>query len=103
MPSNITQLYPKPNISTFTEFFEYSNRVTNHHFMNLGVMGFWIVAFVALSGYTEPKNAFAASSFISMVLSFIFFTVGLINEYIVLITTIGTALAAFYLFKSSST
>lgn len=96
---NSTSLFPRPNISTFVDFLEYGNYVSNNLYMNLGVGAFFIVSFITLMGYTEPKKAFATSSFITMILSFLFHTVGVLSEYLVAVFVIMTALSAFYLSK----
>ncbi|KKK90507.1 hypothetical protein LCGC14_2722340, partial [marine sediment metagenome] len=80
-------------------FLEYANLVSENMYMNLGIGVFFIVSFIALSGYTETKNAFASASFITMLLAIIFQIVGVVSEYLVIVSVFLTALSAFYLFR----
>ena len=96
---NTSTLFPRPEIESFVDFLEYANLVSENMYMNLGIGVFFIVSFIALSGYTETKNAFASASFITMLLAIIFQIVGVVSEYLVIVSVFLTALSAFYLFR----
>ena len=60
-----------------------NNDLTNGMFGIMFLLGFWIIMFVSFKTRVFSKQAFAASSFITMMLAFMMAALGLIPDILV--------------------
>lgn len=95
---NATPLYAIPNITSFVGMFEYANTVTNQMFTFAGLMIFFVVCVVSMS-HAGMDKAFPAGSFLTFIVASLFFTVGLVSEYMMIMPAILVGLSVLMLLK----
>lgn len=107
--ANITLIYPPPTaaLNSFVEWFKYINTITNDIFGVAIVATFFIIMFVAMSrsnfGRNETEKVIVASCFVTMLLSFFFMIVDLVEIQVVLILTIATIFSVLLVKKDRGT
>lgn len=83
--------YPYPNATSVFEVMEYANAVSNGIFGLGTIVSIWFVLFIAFRRYGETA-AFASANFITLVVSTILWSVGVVDEKAVLV--LGVLLGA---------
>lgn len=92
--------YPLENITDPLGFLLYTNKLTNY-MMGPAIIGaFFVIMFVSMKRY-ESEKAFAASSFLSAILCFLFFLIGLTSVEHVMLAGIAVIVSVFALRFSS--
>jgi len=92
--------YSPNNITRINEVFTYGNYVTG------GVMGIGLLMVIFVISFIAMRNSmadfrgvnakvFAASSFITMIFSVIFFIMGIVNDMVMYICIVAVAVSAF--------
>lgn len=89
--------YPTPDYADLAEFMVYHNEITSGWFSLVILFCFWIVVFINLKNYQTPE-AFAAASFLSSIVSLLFYTAGALNGTVAMIPVILTAIAGAALY-----
>jgi len=86
-PENITRIY---------EFIQWENEITNSMMGNMIVFAIFIILFIAMKRF-PTKSAFAAASFISMIIAVFLRVLGIVHPLVVLATILLTAISGIML------
>jgi len=89
--------YPAPNATGIQDLLSYANVVTDNMFGLLMLITIFAIAFISMKQYPTEK-ALTASSFMTMLTSYLFYVLGLIGSHIMLIFTVLTVVLGFLLF-----
>ena len=92
--------YNYSNITGFFDTVEYANELTSGYFGLSVVVGFWFVNFIAFMRYGTSR-AFAASSFMSFVLSVIMRSGEMVGDYVPVILALMTMFSVMMTYDSS--
>lgn len=90
-------VFPDANINDTLDLFEYANTVTDSAFWDLSLVSVWFVMFASLAARYNLEDSFAASSFITMILSLILMATGLISERIIIGTITATVVSIIFM------
>ena len=90
--------YELGNITSFSGLLTSVNVMTDFYFGPVIVAAFFLVMFISMKNYEAPK-AFAASSFLTTILCFMFWLLGLTSINHLMITSISTMVSLFILEK----
>lgn len=88
--------YPLENISNPLQFLLYVNKLVNYMFGPAIVGAFFVIMFLSMKRY-ESEKAFASASFLSAILCYLFFLIGLTSVEHVMITGIAVIVSVFAL------
>ena len=81
---------------TFAGIFEFANQQTGGWFGNMAVIGFWVLLFTSMKRY--PTNyAFAASTFITAIMTILGVQIGLCSPAIMWISIVASAISGIIL------
>ena len=92
--------YPLENITDPVGFLLYTNKLTGYMMGPAIVGAFFIIMLISMKRY-ETEKAFAASSFLSAILCFLFFLMGLTSVHHVMLAGIAVIVSVFALRFSS--
>jgi hypothetical protein len=90
--------YDQPNITGFYEGMKYANSVTENWFSPFILISLWIIMFMTMRRWGETKS-FAASSFITFIISGILRAMSLVSDMWVLIFLLFSGVSLIFLFR----
>ncbi len=88
--------FPQPNFNNTLDLFIYAQTVTDDLFGPVSLITIWLVAFIYTTIRWGPEKAFPSATFITFLLSVLFYIVGWIAEWVPLILIIGTLASLFF-------
>ena len=94
--------YELGNITSFPGLLEEVNVLTGFYFGPLVVASFFLVMFLSMKNY-EAEKAFAAASFLTTILCFLFFLINLTTVSHLMVTSIMTLVSLFILNRDGGT
>ena len=77
--------FPKPNITNYTGLVEYANTVTSDVFGASIPLMVFIISFIVTGRTLETNRSIFVSSFISMILGYLFRVIGWTPDYMVVV------------------
>lgn len=83
------------NASDFVGLFKFANEVTDNIFVYLILFAIFMVMLGTGMRYSKIEKAFVAASFTTMILSWLFFAIGLIGIEITFVLLVLTLIGAF--------
>lgn len=92
---NHTILAGNENITTFEEMIIMGNTATGGFFAPVILLTIWLILFLSLSMY-RGTEAWTAASFISFLISTVFWGMGILNPIAVALLALMTIAGAFY-------
>ena len=90
--------FPSGNNATVVDLMRWSHSTTDNMFGPVIVGVIFVVFFISMKNYPTPQ-AFGAASFIAAISSYMMYVLGLVDSYVVLLTTLSTAYAIYALVK----
>lgn len=96
--TNWTHSLPE-NVTRVEDMLTYANTVTDDLFGMTMIMVTFVVFFLSLKTKWRTEEAFGVSSFVTAIMSYFFLLMGLIPEWIALLTTFMVVLASIGLIK----
>ena len=81
------------NVTGFSDLFVWANDTVNQTLGAGLLFAFFIILFSYLKGHSETKEAMATSLYITTILAILFRILAVINDYIMFIFIIATAVA----------
>jgi uncharacterized membrane protein YfcA len=84
------------NYSQPHQMFTYANAVTDGWFGIVTLLAMFIIIFASLKKY-ESSQAFAASAFITTLISMMYYAIGIVDTKIVVLFMIATGISAMFL------
>jgi hypothetical protein len=91
--------YAFENITNPVQFMLYSNKVTGYNMGAAIVAAFFVIMFISMKRF-ETEKAFAASAFLTTLLCFLFFLIGLTSVNHLFLCSIAVLASIFLLNKS---
>lgn len=91
-------LHPYPadyNVTSFNAAISYVNAITGDAFVTLLCIATWIVIFISLKSYRTAK-ALSAASFVSVIISGMFWILGYVTYYLVVVFAVLTIVGALF-------
>ena len=83
------------NVTNYTAMIKYVNYTTGDAFGTLMCIAIFIVVFVALKNYNTAK-ALSAAAFLSTVITTLFYILGLVSYYVIVVFVTLTVIGALY-------
>jgi hypothetical protein len=96
--NNTWTQYNQPNITGFYEGMSYANSVTENWFAPFILIALWVVFFITFRKWGETKS-FAASSFITLIITGILRAMNLVSDMWMLIFFALSGLSLIFLFR----
>lgn len=91
--------YPSPvNATRISQLLQYTNEVTNNWFGNLVILAIFVIVFLAMLN-RPVKEAFAAASFITLLLASFLYLMQILNELVLFICIFATAIGVIGLLR----
>jgi hypothetical protein len=88
--------YNLTTITTPVDLLLYINSITHYLFGPLVVLGFFVITLVSMKNF-ETEKSFAASTFLTALLCFFFFIIGLTSMQHVMLASIAFISSLFFL------
>jgi hypothetical protein len=90
--------YPVPNVTGFYDIIVYADSVTSNMFSSGLAFSIFLVLYMVFKRYGD-EVAFSAASFITLLLSTILWSVGLVDESIVMLMGVLTGAAVVMMWR----